>query len=369
MTDTDQKTEFENAVDTHIKENIPTPETEPKDTGPRLGIIHRQELSGDDYHRMPGISKTGLDKLDQNPEIYLTNKRNPKPGTPAMDVGQAYHHLILEPETFNDYFAIKPQGAPSRPSDRQIFAKKQGQGTIDAIAYWEKFDTENAGKTIISGVSDPSSGIWGRSDWDTIHYMRDALLDPIKYPDICVLMAPHLMEPYNLDDDEDTLENRLKLASGGPTEETIFWIDKKPIYNGGLILEPTFKLSKIRLDKLNTDHNLAVDLKTTLDASLSGFARSAHKYRYHVQHAMYMDGWRQHGKPLDGFVFVCQEKEPPYCAAAYELDKAAVELGVNLYRKNMEKYAECHNANEWPGYDDKIRALPLPAFTFRIDVK
>ena len=137
---------------------------------------------------------------------------------------------------------------------------------------------------------------------------------------------------------------------------------------GGYQYDPTYKLMKCRLDKYNEPNNIAVDLKTAIDASYSGFARAVAEFGYHVQHAMYMDIFRQLGEPLNGFLFIAQEKQPPYAPAIYELPKRAVEMGMDLYRRHLETYAKCHKANEWPGYPQEIRSLELPGWAYRVDV-
>jgi hypothetical protein len=345
-------------------------EDEQTDSGPRVGIIPREELSNEDYHRSPGISKSGIMKVAQSGLHYITEKQNPKPSTPTMEFGTTYHHLILEPDTFFDVYAIEPANAPKRPTVLQANPKKGDPKPEHAAAaeFWAEFDSESAGKKIVSTKCDPSKGIWGRSDWDNLRYMRDTLLDPIKHPNICLALAPHMLNEWDADDDEDTTAGRRMELSGGPSEVSAYVVDKNAPYVGGIKYDPTFKLMKCRLDKLNTDHNVAVDLKTAVDASYSGFARAVVQFDYHVQHAMYMDIWRQLGKPLDGFLFVPQEKIPPYAPAIYELPKRAVEFGAALYRQYLEQYAKCHKDNEWPGYNQDIRPLELPGYAYRADI-
>ena len=324
----------------------------------RLGIVPRDELTGDEYHRLPGISKSGLSVIGQSPLHYITYKYNPKPATPALFFGAAYHHLILEPETFADHYVPEPFDAPKRPTIAQINAAKPSPQALDSIAFWTEFDAVNKDKRVIATSSDPDRGIWGRSDWDTLHFMRDALLDPVLHQNICLLLAPHLL-------DEPGAFDR---SSGGPSELSAFIVDNAAPFAAGFQYEPTHKLVKARLDKLNTDHNIVVDLKTAIDASFSGFARAAAEFEYHIQHAMYLDVMRQAGQPAKAFVFVAQEKAPPYAAAPYELPKQAVEMGLDLYRRRLELYAKCHNANDWPGYDQNIRSLDLPGWAYRVDV-
>ena len=56
-------------------------------------------------------------------------------------------------------------------------------------------------------------------------------------------------------------------------------------------------MMKVRPDGLCKNYPVIVDLKTTADASYSGFQRSVERFGYHVSAAMYMEGVNQ-CKPL-----------------------------------------------------------------------
>lgn len=101
-----------------------------------------------------------------------------------------------------------------------------------------------------------------------------------------------------------------------------------------------------------------VDLKTTTDASPSGFARSIATFRYHVQASHYLAGL--HG--AERFVFIAVEKTAPYACAVYELDAAALAAGDELRQRDMRVIADCQATNEWPGYGDDCQTLSLPSW-------
>ena len=104
-----------------------------------------------------------------------------------------------------------------------------------------------------------------------------------------------------------------------------------------------------------------VDLKTTLDASPSGFARSVANYRYHVQAAHYLRGL--HG--AERFVFIAVEKTYPYAVGVYELDDAAMNEGYTLRRRDMRRIQTCHAGARWPGFtDDYVAELSLPRWAY-----
>jgi hypothetical protein len=99
-----------------------------------------------------------------------------------------------------------------------------------------------------------------------------------------------------------------------------------------------------------------VDLKTTTDASPSGFARSVATFRYHVQASHYLAGL--HG--AERFVFIAVEKTAPYAVAVYELDAEAMAAGNELRLRDLRMIADCRATGEWPGYGDQCQTLSLP---------
>ena len=100
-----------------------------------------------------------------------------------------------------------------------------------------------------------------------------------------------------------------------------------------------------------------VDVKTTTDASPSGFARSVASFRYHVQASHYLAGTF-----ADRFIFIAVEKTYPYCVGVYELDTAAMHHGDMLRRQNLQTIADCRAINHWPGYSDICETISLPSW-------
>jgi exodeoxyribonuclease VIII len=108
---------------------------------------------------------------------------------------------------------------------------------------------------------------------------------------------------------------------------------------------------------------ILVDLKTCVDASPAGFAKSIVNWRYQVQAAFYSDGWEAAtGQKVHAFVFAAVEKEWPYAAAAYMLTDEDLTQGRLAYRRNLRTYAACTASGEWPGYSTDIQLLNLPAW-------
>jgi hypothetical protein len=93
--------------------------------------IELKEISNEDYHAADAISRSGLVKFIQGPNHYKAYKEDPPKSSPAMNIGSAFHTLVLEPHLFNDEFLVAPEGMK--------FNTKAGI----------EFKKENVGKTII----------------------------------------------------------------------------------------------------------------------------------------------------------------------------------------------------------------------------
>lgn len=94
-----------------------------------------QEMSNKDYHAHPAISSTTLKYMDES-FVHFDNRHLFKFGSKAMNLGTAFHTLTLEPEKFDEEFAIEP-----------IDAKRN---TTIGKAKWEDFEETLNGRNQIS---------------------------------------------------------------------------------------------------------------------------------------------------------------------------------------------------------------------------
>jgi len=142
----------------------------------------------------------------------------------------------------------------------------------------------------------------------------------------------------------------MRLLSGGVSQVVAIWED-----------EETGLLCKSRMDYLNTDINLITDLKTTQSSKPESFSRDIDKYKYHMQSAFYTDGMiKATGETDWAFAFFAVEKVEPYVASAFQLGDLSIEIGREMYRKAITKYAECLKTNEWPEYCSQVEMIDVP---------
>jgi hypothetical protein len=109
------------------------------------------------------------------------------------------------------------------------------------------------------------------------------------------------------------------------------------------------------------------DYKTTVSADADSFAKAAASYGYVMQDPWYRDLVTGLGLAEDvSFVFVLQEKEPPYLVNVVELDAEAIRIGRGLNRRAIQLFKKCTETNQWPGYSADVELVSLPVWFQRL---
>jgi hypothetical protein len=140
-----------------------------------------------------------------------------------------------------------------------------------------------------------------------------------------------------------------RILASGRAELTLRWRDAE-----------TGLECKARLDWLMRDLPVALDAKSTTDASPDAFRRSVATFGYHRQEAWYREGMAACGLDCAGFVFLPVEKSAPHECALYTLEPDAVRKGREANRAALRTLARCIATNTWPGYSAGIQTLTLP---------
>ena len=117
-----------------------------------------------------------------------------------------------------------------------------------------------------------------------------------------------------------------------------------------------------RLDWLRGDKRLVMDYKTTQSANPAAFVGMAVGYGYAMQEAFYRRGVKAvHGKE-PAFVFLLQEKEPPFACSLVAFDPAMQEIGDRQAAHALALWGTYMARDEWPGYPRRIAHLEPPAW-------
>lgn len=128
-------------------------------------------------------------------------------------------------------------------------------------------------------------------------------------------------------------------------------------------------LFKGRLDRLlfRPSSSIAIDLKTTRDASPEGFSKIILDRGYHRQAAIYMTGCAILGRPVEAFVIVAVENSAPYNCSVYELSSDFLMLGLAEVKALAKRYKFCVEKDYWPGYTTGVEVIEPPKWA-RFDV-
>ncbi|WP_433731125.1 PD-(D/E)XK nuclease-like domain-containing protein [Actinoplanes sp. CA-051413] len=139
----------------------------------------------------------------------------------------------------------------------------------------------------------------------------------------------------------------------GLAEQSLFWTDPA-----------TGVPCRARTDWLSRN---VVDYKTTTDVSPPAISRTVEKFFYHSQAAWYLDGAIHLDLIAEDaeFLFVFQDKNPPYLVTVVDLHEEDLQIGRERNRLAREIYRDCTEANIWPAYSNDIVRISLPAYARR----
>ena len=253
-------------------------------------------INNNDYHRHQAISSTNCKDLLKSPWLYDYNKKNPKEQTAAMAFGSLAHHLILEPETFDQHYFV---------------ADKPKRNTNAGKAAYERLDQERGNRAWVT-----------QAEFLEAEEMR-----------------------YNVS------KNDLAQAilTGGKAEQAVFWRDAE-----------TDVLCKAKADYLNVDKGIIVDLKTTSSlASEMCFKQTVKKYHYQLSAAFYQTGFTAAiGKVLDFFI-IALKSFAPFNYAIYKVGEDLLQAVRSLYQEALRTYQAAHESGQFnvPYYHGQLIEL------------
>ena len=262
-------------------------------------MVNGEKISNKEYRAREGISSTELKKIMKSPMHYRYWKDNPEETDTPSLLFGRAAHKYIL-ETYDFYTEFTV--APN--VDRRT---KEGKET------WAKFVEESNGKDIIT-----------REQFEQIDEMRNAML-----------ATPFVSKLIN-----------------GEHEVSFFWVD-----------EDTGLPCKCRPDSMNDKLHIVVDYKTCEDAETETFMKNAIRLGYDVQASYYLDGVKANTGEDYIFVFIAQEKKPPYAVNILQASDVFIKSGRETYKALLETYKECSENNNWYGYmgsENEINSLGVP---------
>lgn len=267
------------------------------------------DMPADDYHRDPvpggSLSSSGARLLlpPGCPALFAYDRAHPKPPRKVFELGHAAHKLVL------------------------------GVGPELVLVDRDRWDTDKV-KAEVAAIRAAGNVPLKHAEYDQVHEMAAVLR---AHPIASALLRP---------------------GSGRP-EQSLFWVD-----------EPTGVTRRARLDWLPnaTGRRMVIpDYKTADSADPDKFSKKLHEYGYALQAPWYVDGAIALGlADRDAaFVFVVQEKTPPYLVNVIQPNDFAMRYGRSLNRAALALYAECTKTGIWGGYSDDVVEVGMPAWIER----
>ena len=248
------------------------------------------------YFALPYFSASYARTLIINPAKAQEEQK----ATKSIDLGHAIHALKLEGrDALNARFAFVPADAPKKPTDKQREAARPSIETVNSIHWWDLFESQNQGKTILSA--------------DDKVIIEGACQAIDTYP--CVV--------------------KRKMFQSGMNEVTIIYTDRET----GIRI-------KSRLD--NLDEPYINDLKSTADSSLFAFQRSIEKFGYATQSGAYSIAAASIGIEIEEVRLVAVSTKPPYTPLVGGFTEGYLQIGQLDFCRALNIEAECRELGYYP---------------------
>ena len=248
------------------------------------------------YHQLEYFSASYARQLIVNP----ASAQVPIEEKSALSLGSGIHALKLEGrDALNARFAFVPADAPKKPTDKQREAARPSIETVNSIHWWDLFESQNQGKTILSAD------------------------DKVIIEGACQAIDTH---PCVV---------KRKMFQSGMNEVTIIYTDRET----GIRI-------KSRLD--NLDEPYINDLKSTADSSLFAFQRSIEKYGYATQSGAYSIAAASIGIEIEEVRLVAVSTKPPYTPLVGGFTEGYLQIGQLDFCRALNIEAECRELGYYP---------------------
>ena len=122
-----------------------------------------------------------------------------------------------------------------------------------------------------------------------------------------------------------------------------------------------------RVDYWNRARKTFVDYKTVgveLGAAPENANKTIYKNRYYLQAAWYLTLGLRVGIDVEDFVFILQEKDPPYQVSTISINFEFLSLGMDVMRMVIDRWAACMESGQWEGYPDEVVTVGPPPYAY-----
>lgn len=248
------------------------------------------------YRDIPAISQSDMKYLTVSPAHYKAYKESVREETDAMRLGTATHLAVFQPQHFHEEVVQAPR-----------FDKRTKEGK----AGWELFQSNLGNKLPLS-----------QEDYERCIDMSEAVRSN-------PLFIKHT-------------------ASGNP--------------EASLTADTSFENVKVkgRLDWLNIDNGIILDLKTIGDvADIYNIKKTLYK-GYAMQCLFYLSLMESYdpSKTYE-FIFCFVEKEAPYGVRFVKINPASLLNYANLLESTLKNLSKCIDTNVFPAYDNVVEVIDI----------
>jgi exodeoxyribonuclease VIII len=134
----------------------------------------------------------------------------------------------------------------------------------------------------------------------------------------------------------------------------------------GVFNEPTYGIKgKLRVDKLNRNDHIMIDLKSTVDASDEYFSKAIFNFGYHISGSWYNVGGHCIDKVSYEFILIAVEKTPPFAVNVFRLTERHFEIAYRRIDAILDSLNRCIESDKWPAYPQRIVTPDIPAWEFK----
>lgn len=283
-----------------------------------------EKMSNEEYHACPEFSSSQLkDILRSGAHFYSNNiiKENERESKKHLDFGTLAHTLFLEPDQFENEFAVIPADAPKPPTDVMRNAKNPSEDSIKRVQWWDNFAAEHGTKITIT---------------------EDLLLGAKRIADNLRTLSSYGIMKNNF----------------GMAEASIFFVD--PVFDLQLRVRPDYHIAPCTA----FPNGLLLDVKTTRDARAFKFSKDCGEYGYDLSASMYREGFQQYYNTQDkpDFIFLVAESAAPFNVKQYRASDLLLSVGDARYNKSKALLAESLLIDEWSGYSAELEDIYLPQY-------
>jgi exodeoxyribonuclease VIII len=107
-----------------------------------------------------------------------------------------------------------------------------------------------------------------------------------------------------------------------------------------------------------------VDLKTSNTLQYHMLQRKVLDGWYHVQAAMYQDGWEAETGERLPFFWAFVRSTPPHCVEVFACSQDWINLGRGLYLQTADRFAGQRLIDEWPLSSGRVETLEPPRWAY-----